>query len=206
MGHAEWAVVAMVLGATGAMAGRCWAAEPKTRDKPKPPSSPSPAWTVVVGDDRFYEDEYTRIRDDISRTRSGVPDELTPAPVADRRSLIWETDGDPLDVVLRRTKDLAGQLSVQERAANGTTIAARLLAISDAAQKSSGKGERESARHALYLETFRLRRTIALMNPLLDFDDIVFMPSAAGIGGPLQVSGYAKNTRCLSSYGPVVVS
>ncbi len=89
------------------------------------------------------------------------------------QSLILETDRDPLEIVLRRTQallddlhampDLTGDLSGQ---------ASRLARIRRIAAQTPLESPR---RQELYMETCRLRRRIAFSNPLLNFDDIVFL-------------------------------
>ncbi|MCD6304254.1 MAG: PD40 domain-containing protein, partial [Planctomycetes bacterium] len=90
-----------------------------------------------------------------------------------RESLILPDDRDPADVVLRRTRALledisrmagAPDLSSEAEALEKLRRAGRQVPVSD-----------EAARRKLFDEACRLRRRIALSNPLLNFDEILFV-------------------------------
>lgn len=75
---------------------------------------------------------------------------------------IWDTDRDPLDVVLRRTQALAEDLgSVPAVSAKQADLAAL---AADAGRTSPADTD---ARYALFEKVVRLRRTIAFANPLV---------------------------------------
>jgi hypothetical protein len=90
-----------------------------------------------------------------------------------RDSLIWHTDRDPADVVLRRTRvlvdhlatlDDAPQLDQESRDLQRLARQCEQTPVGDAANRRS-----------LYVRLCELRRRIALQNPLLDFDQILFL-------------------------------
>jgi hypothetical protein len=93
--------------------------------------------------------------------------------ILDEQSLILTTDRDPLDVQLRRTRALLASLAPANpkdrdlRAQQLDQIAARAEALRKSADEPHSRD--------LYLELRQLTRTIALANPLLDFDNILFM-------------------------------
>jgi len=88
-----------------------------------------------------------------------------------REALVLPDDRDPADVVLRRVSALLAEL---ERGR------ARLPALKSALETLRRSGTSISpdnidGRYVLYAEACRLRRQIALANPLLNFNDLVFI-------------------------------
>ena len=103
------------------------------------------------------------------------------APGAFRpEALITESDRDPLDVVLRRVQALLADMirryptrdwkSARERL-DALALRCKEVPIGDA-----------SARTAVYKEVCRIRREIAFGNPLLDFNQILFVKRNHGHG------------------------
>ncbi|MEE8452189.1 MAG: hypothetical protein V3R99_09750 [Thermoguttaceae bacterium] len=84
-------------------------------------------------------------------------------------SLILDSDRDPCDVIFRRTRALLDHLAAMPGAPD---FSAERLALKQLAPKVAA-GPRHS-RRALFAEIQTLQRTIALKNPLLDFDQIIF--------------------------------
>lgn len=87
-------------------------------------------------------------------------------------ALIAERDRDPVDVVLRRTQAL---LSDIHEMANAPDLARVARELSRLASKGRRIGVDDPQRKALFAEVCAVRRAIALSNPLLDFDRIVFL-------------------------------
>ncbi|MFI5380923.1 MAG: hypothetical protein ACHRHE_16615, partial [Tepidisphaerales bacterium] len=94
-------------------------------------------------------------------------------------SAVWETDRDPLDVALRRTRKLFDSLA---RTPAGPTLAAlaQELAVISACEPSFPVDD-IVGRRSLYLEVHRLSRAAAVKDPRLDFDSILFAKSAPSI-------------------------
>ncbi len=88
-------------------------------------------------------------------------------------SLIAESDRDPADIVLRRTTSLLNDLNRLGAAAELTDAARRLAELKSASAAISPADR--VARFVLFSEACRVRRQIALANPLLNFDEIVFI-------------------------------
>ena len=88
-------------------------------------------------------------------------------------ALILDSDRDPLDVVMRRTSALLDDLQGSSLAPDFAQMAARLKEL----QKDSTKVKvtNYKQRFELFKKACRLRRRIALSNPLLDFDKILFI-------------------------------
>ena len=99
------------------------------------------------------------------------------AKIADQafraESLILAGDRDPLDVVLRRTAALLADLKHTPAAARLADMAEKL----DALQKLGDQTPpaKTDDRLGLFFRACELRRRIALTNPLLNFDSIVFI-------------------------------
>ena len=88
-------------------------------------------------------------------------------------STILPTDRDPVDVVLRRTRALTKHLLELE---NGPRLVVEFLALNSFDKLNADTAlENVEARKALFEQVVALRRKISLQNPLLDFDDIVFI-------------------------------
>ncbi|MDT8301555.1 MAG: hypothetical protein RQ760_08725 [Sedimentisphaerales bacterium] len=88
-------------------------------------------------------------------------------------AMIDKADRDPLDVVLRRTSALLDDLRGMSFAPNFTQMAAKLKEMQKAGTKV--KVTYTKQRFDLFKKACRLRRRIALSNPLLDFDKILFI-------------------------------
>ena len=90
-----------------------------------------------------------------------------------REASILETDRDPLDIVLRRTTALLGDLKTMADAPDLSDLESQLAALRKRVEAT--EVEQEDARQALYEEACRLRREIAFSNPLLNFDKLAFI-------------------------------
>ncbi len=88
-------------------------------------------------------------------------------------ALILETDRDPVDVLLRRTRALLHKLKSMDGAPDLEPESGALNALA-AEEKKVPVAERDR-RKALALRLCALRREIAFKNPLLDFDRIVLL-------------------------------
>ncbi|MCL4195112.1 MAG: NPCBM/NEW2 domain-containing protein, partial [Thermoguttaceae bacterium] len=88
-------------------------------------------------------------------------------------ALVLDSDRDPLDIVLRRTAALLENLRVTE-AGPALGDSERQLRELQAAAAAIDPAQRE-ARFALFADACRVRREIAFANPLLRFDDVLFI-------------------------------
>lgn len=125
---------------------------------------------AVIGSSR---DEHTRSQQLIEFYRiHDMPQRLVDETLR-RDALIWPTDRDPLDIILRRTRALLEHLERMKGAPNLAVESRRLLGLEDRAAVTDVASF--DARRALFDDVVRLRREIALRNPLLNFDAIVFL-------------------------------
>ncbi len=91
-------------------------------------------------------------------------------------ALILEGDRTPVDIVWRRTHALLEHLQDMEGTPDLTSLAAKLEGLRagvDAVQKQSSPDEEVLRR--LFSDITGIRREIAFANPLLDFDEILFI-------------------------------
>ena len=88
-------------------------------------------------------------------------------------ALIWPSDLDPLDVVLRRTRALLAHFESTHPELNWADERASVVELARRAEALSP--DRPQDRRDLFAESQRLRRRIAFRNPLLDFTDLVFL-------------------------------
>ncbi len=88
-------------------------------------------------------------------------------------SLIQDSDRDPLDVILRRTAALVADLKTMTPAPDLSALEKQL---GDLEAEADGIDPAESeARFELFEKASQVRRKIAFSNPLLDFDEILFV-------------------------------
>jgi hypothetical protein len=90
-----------------------------------------------------------------------------------REALIWDTDRDPLDVLLRRTEALLADLRQRPGTPDLSAATAELAKLRNSQERTAVTDA--PARRALFDRVCRLRRQIAFANPLLDFDSLLFL-------------------------------
>lgn len=119
------------------------------------------------------------------------------APVAhqafDRQALILETDRDPIDVVLRRTAALLDDLQRMTPAPDMNELARQLDQLHAEAARTAGRNDK--ARFDLFERACQLRRRIALANPLLNFDKILFIKRHRSTFNHMCDQYYGANAR-----------
>lgn len=138
-----------------------WAASPAWLG-PAPPGSTYPAGE----EDR----QYAMLAHDLAHRADF---EQVAAQAFRRDALILAADRDPLDVLLRRTKALLADIRRRPGAPDLRASAAELARLRAEAERTDVTSV--AARRGLFDQTCRLRRRIALANPLLDFADILFI-------------------------------
>jgi hypothetical protein len=92
--------------------------------------------------------------------------------VYDRHALVWDSDGGPLGTVLRRTEALIRNVSGQVTVGAGLMRDYQTLKAACEAEKPPPNA---ALYKAYYLAACVIRRQVALNNPLLDFDVILFV-------------------------------
>ncbi len=141
--------------------------------KKTPNVKPGEVWVVptpsVEGDPELVR-QYRALERDLKMRSmfAGVADETFR-----REALILDTDRDPIDVVLRRTEALLADLRKRSNAPDLSAAAAELHDLRAAVEKLDVS--EVLPRYALFEKICKQRRTIAFSNPLLDFNEIVFI-------------------------------
>ncbi len=128
-----------------------------------------------------WEDEFQTIQNSIDSVKgqSRLGKRVQSDQVLDPQSLISATDKDPTDVILRRV----GALLDHQGTLQGSTsdLVKWRHQYNDLCSRahtvSLGKktADHQSGREQLYYEAAALRRSVALSNPLLDFNDIIYV-------------------------------
>ena len=137
-------------------------------------AGPESGWLVgedfLEGKDLELQRQYLTLRHDI-RSRSRF--EKFAHQTLHQASLILETDRDPTDVVLRRTRVLLDHIKTLAHAPDLSRQERKLSAL--AASASKVEPDDKAARFTLFEKAYALRRNIAFSNPLLDMDEILFI-------------------------------
>jgi len=154
---------------------------------------------------RVWDAEYNELAGHVARLKNwrGVPRDRLRAETLDIQALTLPEDKDPLDIVLRRTGALLQHFKKKGQLPSSMTGAfeKRLGELSAAAKKTQDA----AARKDLFIETCKLRRTVAMANPLLDFDAIICMLEQPGNARIIE-----QARACWGGHvpdgGPIVIS
>jgi len=128
-----------------------------------------------------WRDQFEEIEERIAARREAAADPKNAwsktlarigAEALRREALIHERDCDPADMVLRQVAALLAHLEAELGAGPLVAQRRRLRSLRAAAEQTPLADG--GARYALYTQACRLRRDVALENPLLDFDRILF--------------------------------
>ena len=161
-------LVAMVMGAAGATATEMANTSSKPNSPPAIPHMPSdPAAVGLTGE---LHRQYVMLLHDLGRRARF---QQLAEQAYDRESLILESDRDPLDVVLRRTAALLGDLGKMPKTPDLSSRAVQLQQLAKQARATDVKDL--NARAALFVRACKHRRQIAFANPLLNFDKLLFL-------------------------------
>ncbi len=90
-----------------------------------------------------------------------------------KEASILDTDRDPLDLILRRSKALLADIARMPKAPKLEKMTSELAALRAQADKTDVKAAKE--RRAIFDKVCHLRRRIAFANPLLDFKEMLIL-------------------------------
>ena len=137
----------------------------------------------------YWEDEFNRLQERINPNKSHSKSGRQHAHMLSEHSLIGDSDKDALDVVLRRTRTLLSNMAQMPNAPDLSDVAQRIDKLDERAETEAlaqtGKLN-EAVRHQIYLDVCALRRQIALSNPLLDFEEMLFVSRENAHWGIIQ--------------------
>ncbi len=161
------------------------------------------ATTDVVGGKpdvvrKDWETQYAQLKDQIAgKGRHRFPDEQ----VLNAQSMIQDSDKTPLDVGLRRIEAMAEKLASMSGAPDLSEIKKKLNEIKNkvAAGQAGNSGSPENM--ALYLELRGAARKVILSNPLLNFDDLLFVARGVINDHARGKSEYDGDHFCDQYYG-----
>lgn len=142
--------------------------DPTAAKASRGPRGSAPALDASLPSDSMeaeMERQYRRLAQDIRAGTPFVNEAYRP------EATILTTDRDPLNVVLRRTRALLAHIIRLPGAPDLSQLAARLTELNVVADRMPVDSTADRKR--LYLDACRLRRAIALANPLLDFKEIL---------------------------------
>jgi hypothetical protein len=134
----------------------------------------------VIGVDSIWQKQQLAFREfQYQSIERGLKDGPRQEPgkgsfMLDERALILTTDKDPVDVQLRRTRALLAHLKTTLRVTNLTPLEAEITKIAAEAEltRTASQGGKL---HELFMRLREINRQVALSNPLLDFNDLLFM-------------------------------
>jgi hypothetical protein len=135
-----------------------------------PAGAAAAAGPVAPDLEKEWKSQFETLRHDIgSRGHFDQVASQTLRPEA----LVLASDRDPADVVLRRTAALLGDLKRTSAASSLVELGRQFEKLQAANAQTDIKTA--DARYALFVQTCKLRRQIALRNPLLNFDKLLFI-------------------------------
>ena len=112
----------------------------------------------------------------------------TPEQTFNPHALVYQADRHPLGVMLRRTNALLEQLASSLEPELLTAFRQDWVIL----QEAAGAIEAGEAEYALFLAAAALQRELALQNPLLDFDELLFV--ARGVYNGSRAQGLQSTT------------
>ncbi|MDD4888482.1 MAG: LamG domain-containing protein [Phycisphaerae bacterium] len=124
-----------------------------------------------------WDEHYWHLANQVSG-RQGLPGSAEQA--FDAQALCRPSDGDPLGVVLRRTGALLERLKRMQPAPDLAAVEADWAAMKQAADKVPTS--QADVRKGYFLAASAIQRRVALANPLLDFDSILFVARGVANG------------------------
>ncbi|HOX37160.1 MAG TPA: hypothetical protein PL033_04155 [Candidatus Brocadiia bacterium] len=148
---------------------------------------------------RDWEEQYLTLLRQITGAEKLPPGAENQA--FDPNALICKDDRDPLDVVIRRINALLDLFSMKQGVNAGPDIISDVHIVNNA--RISFDAKQESRRKGCFLAACALSRQLSLSNPLLDFDDILFVARGVYMGsrktGP-TVTGDAFGQHFATQY------
>lgn len=157
---------------------------------------------LEIGQDieQCWRDEFKQLQEEIDAGNTFGKRQRSRLPMLDDHVLVWDSDKDALGVILRRTQALLDDIARMPTAPDMQPYARRFELLKQQVRRfrAGQLGEKEAsvsdARERLFLDVAGLRRQIALSNPLLDFDQILFVSRKRAHRGIIQGN---------SAYAPV---
>lgn len=135
--------------------------------------------TIPAARTAEWSTEYQRIQH-LIKNRKPTADKGSnaAASILDKQALIWESDGSPVDVVIRRIEALLAHLETIPEMKDITGLRTRFLALKNQWQRTSlaERSVPSEDEKGVYLALREIQRQAQWCNPLVQkFDDILFL-------------------------------
>lgn len=140
--------------------------------------------------EQLWEEEFESLKEQTrGHWQYGMEKDYSVNPnMLDSNVVVWKSDCGPADVLFRRTKSLLKEIremgdspALQKMEERLNQLEAQLDILSDDKYAAEVEKERQ-----LYYQLKALNREVALSNPLLDFDSILFVSRKEGHPGIIQ--------------------
>lgn len=120
--------------------------------------------------------------------------------VASKELLILKSDRDPLDIVIRRTQALINAIeAMPEGKKKIHALTKQFVSLKTNASTVTLNKSTESQRYSLYKQACALRRKIALANPILNFDQIIYS-TGTGYSGLYQTCPWLESNLVVKQW------
>jgi len=135
----------------------------------------------------FWQQHYSELTQQLSDRKNSLSKvaENSLSKVLDQNALVFDTDRDPADMVIRRTEALLAGLPLNLKRFDRSSFSDRLEALKkqhESTRRTLNKSVQSSSPDAVYLAAQELNREIMMASPSLDFTDLLFIER--GIVGP----------------------
>jgi hypothetical protein len=117
--------------------------------------------------------QYDELKKKISTSHSLAKRTAEDVLIADKNALVLPTDRDPVDIVVRRTQAVIDHINQMRNAPDLSSLQRRLNDITSHVPSSLAKSAANNT--DIYLEARSLQREAVLSNPLLNFDQLLFI-------------------------------
>jgi len=128
----------------------------------------------------YWQQQYQELNGKINERQGLKKADSDENVIADKNALILSTDRTPSDVLYRRTKALIQNLSKTIDAKQIAEFERKLESLKPSAATG---GLAKTNEQSQFLELSALNRAVAISNPLIDFDDLIFVGYAGNVGG-----------------------
>jgi hypothetical protein len=135
----------------------------------------------------FWNQQFSELTQQLNERRTSLNKSADAAPsnVLDKNSLIYDTDRDPTDIIIRRTEAMLTEFTKNAKNIDLGSFSRRLEALKEEHElsiRTLNKRASPSTPDAVYLAAQTLNRELMMASPSLDFTDLLFIER--GIVGP----------------------
>lgn len=135
----------------------------------------------------FWNQQYSELTQQLNERRTSLNKsaDVAPSNVLDRNALVFDTDRDPTDIIIRRTEAMLAEFNKNPKNIDIGSFSSRLEALKEqheSSMRTLSKRALSSSPDAEYIAAQELNRELMMANPSLDFTDLVFIER--GIVGP----------------------